>query len=601
VQRVLETPLVAPPDTVMRYSDLGLLTLGWVVEQVTGTSLDRAIGELVTGPLGLRSTRFVPPPELKPRVAPTEDESNVGRGMVWGEVHDENAWSLGGVAGHAGIFGPADELAVLAQMYLDGGTFRGERFVQEDTVSEATRNQIGRLGERGLGWELDETYYMGRLAAPNVYGHTGFTGTSVVIDPDRELIVIVLTNRVHPTRNGPNMNPTRQAVANAALAVTSGSSSAPSRSVAPGVEVLLADRSDLLKGRRIGLVTNHTGLDVAGHSTIDRLYGQPDWRLTALFSPEHGIRGEVAAGENVGTSVDPQTGLPVFSLYGQTTRPTAAMLGNVDTLVFDLQDVGARTYTYISTLLEVLRAAAEHHVPVIVLDRPNPINGVDIDGPVLDPRFTSFVGAGPIAMRYGLTIGELGRLFNVELRVGADLIVVPVDRWRRTDWYDQTGLAWVNPSPNIRSLGAALVYPGTVLFEATTVSEGRGTEQPFEWIGAPWIDGAAWAERLNRFELPGVRFHARAATPTESKFAGQLCHGVLIEVVDRRVVRPVQIGVAMLLTADQLHYTDAFDRLAGTDQLRHALTSGASLVDITAGWQADLQRFNGVRQRYLLY
>jgi uncharacterized protein YbbC (DUF1343 family) len=283
------------------------------------------------------------------------------------------------------------------------------------------------------------------------------------------------------------------------------------------------------------------------------------------------------------------------------------MLRDLDALVYDIQDVGARVYTYTSTLLEVMRAAAEHRLPVVVLDRPNPINGVDTDGTVLDPRFTSFVGPAPIAMRYGLTIGELGQLFNAELNVGADLSVVSVEGWRREAWYDQTGLPWVNPSPNIRSLAAATVYPGTVLFEGTNLSEGRGTERPFEWMGAPWIDGPAWADQLNRAGLAGVRFRPADRTPTESKFAGQACHGVEIEIVDRAQLRPMQLGASMVATARSLaggyfqFLADAFDRLAGTDQLRQALQADRAPADITATWEPDLQRFRNVRERYFLY
>jgi uncharacterized protein YbbC (DUF1343 family) len=371
--------------------------------------------------------------------------------------------------------------------------------------------------------------------------------------------------------------------------------------------VLLRERPDLLRGRHLGLVTNHTGLDLQGRSTIDLLHAGRDWQLVALFSPEHGIRGAAEAGERVDSATDARTGLPVHSLYGATTRPTPGMLRGVDALVFDIQDVGARVYTYISTLLEVLRAGAAHAKSVVVLDRPNPINGTDVEGNVLDPRFASFVGPAPIAMRYGMSIGELGRLFNAELQVGADLTVVPLRGWRRDDWYDQTGLQWVDPSPNMRSLAAATVYPGTVLFEGTNLSEGRGTDRPFGWIGAPWIDGAAWADRLNRLDPPGVRFQPASRTPASSKFAGQDCQGVLLEIVDRARVRPMELGLTMLsiarkLAPPQVQISAAtFDRLVGTDQVRRAIEAGRPVAEIVAGWQPDLERFRAVRARYLLY
>jgi uncharacterized protein YbbC (DUF1343 family) len=291
----------------------------------------------------------------------------------------------------------------------------------------------------------------------------------------------------------------------------------------------------------------------------------------------------------------------VYSLYGQTTRPTAAMLRGLDVLVYDIQDVGARVYTYTSTLLEAMRAGAELGVAVVILDRPNPIGGAEVEGTVLDPRFVSFVGPAPIAMRYGMTIGELGRYFNAELAVGADLKVVTLLNWRREQWFDQTGLEWVNPSPNLRSLSAATVYPGTVLFEGTDLSEGRGTDRPFEWIGSPSIDGAAWASRLNAAGLPGVHFEPASRAPSTSKHAGAPCQGVLIEITDRTLVPPMAMAVTMLSTVARQFDASLFDRLAGTDRLRLALQAGTPPSEIAAAWQPDLNAFKAARAKYLLY
>lgn len=375
-----------------------------------------------------------------------------------------------------------------------------------------------------------------------------------------------------------------------------------------GLDVLLRDGSDVLAGKRVGFVTNQTGRDRQGRSSIDLLHGHTDWQLVALFSPEHGIRGDVEAGDQVSSSVDRRTGLPVHSLYGDTKRPTPAMLSGVDVLVYDIQDVGARVYTYPATLLEVMRAGAAHGRPVVVLDRPNPIGGAHVEGNVLDVRFTSFVGPAPVSMRYGMTIGELGRLMNAELNVGANLHVVPLQGWRREQWWDQTGLPWVNPSPNLRSLSAATIYPGTVLFEGTNLSEGRGTERPFEWVGAPWVDDTAWAERLNAAAaLPGVRFRAQRFTPTASKHRGQDSRGVLVEVTNREQVRPMELGVALVAAVQALHprafqFLDAtFDGLAGTDRVRLAIARGQPAAEIAAAWGPDLQRFLETRSRYLLY
>jgi uncharacterized protein YbbC (DUF1343 family)/CubicO group peptidase (beta-lactamase class C family) len=585
--RALNVKPTDPPGRVYRYSDVGFMALGWLVEEVSAVTLERAIHDWITTPLGLTSITFRPKNEQRPQIAAAEDQADPPRGLIWGEVHDPSAWALGGVGGHAGLFGTATDLAAFGQSFLTGG------LLARSTVAEMTSNQVPKLGKRGLGWELDESFYMGRLASPTTFGHTGFTGTSLVISPEHDLVVVLLTNRVHPTVDGPSINPTRQAVSNAALVGVS--------NIAPtlvGIDVLMHDQVDLLRGKRIGLITNATGRDAQGQSTIDVLFGEKDWQLAALFSPEHGIRGDLAAGASVDESTDQATGLPIHSLYGTTTRPTPAMLKGLDVLVYDIQDVGARTYTYISTLLETLRVG----VPVVVLDRPNPIGGAAVEGPVLDPRFTSFVGPAPIAMRYGMTIGELARYFADELVPSATLTVVPLRGWRRDQWFDQTGREWINPSPNLRSLAAATVYPGTVLFEGTTFSEGRGTDRPFDWIGAPGLDAVAWAARLNAAGLAGVRFSSAERTPDSSKHAGKLCQGVAIDIVDRARLQPVTMAVTMLATAPRFDYDAAtFDRLAGHDQVRLALQAGTPPAEIVASWQLALDGFKKIRAKYLLY
>ncbi len=601
-RRALTVAATNPPGTVFRYSDLGFIALGRLVETVAGQSLDSAIRAWITEPLHLSSVQFRPPAERKRQIAATEDQADPNRGLVWGEVHDPSAWSLGGVAGHAGLFGSVRDLATFGQTYLDGGV----PLLSRETVAEMTGNQIGKLGWRGLGWELNESFYMSGLASPTTFGHTGFTGTSLVVEPGSGLVVALLTNRVHPTVDGPSVNPTRQAISDAALAQARAApvvaTAASYMGVRAGVDVL-QQQQHLLRGKRLGLVTNATGRDSQGRSTIDVLFAEKSWTLAALFSPEHGIRGDAAAGESVDAATDQKTGLPIYSLYGQTTRPTAAMLRSVDVLVYDIQDVGARVYTYTSTLLEVMRAGAEHGVPVVVLDRPNPITGDAVEGTVLDPKFTSFVGAAPIAMRYGMTIGELGRYFNGELQIGTQLEVVPLQGWQRRMWFDQTGLEWVNPSPNIRSLSAATVYPGTVLFEGTTLSEGRGTDRPFEWIGAPGLDASTWANRLNTAGVPGVSFSAAQRTPDSSKHARELCQGVLVDVKDRDALQSMALGVTMLSLLPRSPDFDAatFDRLAGTDRLRLALEAGTSAAEIIASWQSDIGRFKSTRDKYLLY
>lgn len=387
-------------------------------------------------------------------------------------------------------------------------------------------------------------------------------------------------------------------------------SHADSATPVPGIEVLLEDPPDLLRGKRIGLVTNPTGVDRELRNNIDLLASHPDLNLVALFGPEHGVRGSAQAGEKVAASVDAATGLPVFSLYGEHREPTPEMLHGVDALLFDIQDVGARFYTYPYTLAGAMRAARRAGIPVVVLDRPNPIGGVKVEGPVLEPEYASFVGEFPIPLRHGMTLGELARLFNEEFSIGAELHVVPVKHWRRSDAEPGHALPWVPPSPNMPTPDTALVYPGTALFEGTNVSEGRGTTRPFETIGAPFIQAETLAARMNALGLPGVRFRPMWFTPTFSKHAGTLCGGVQIHITDRDAFLPVRTGLALLKAIHDDYPHDFrfepgnppfFDKLAGNGWIRAAIEKGEPLDAIEARWQPALRRFEEIRRRYLLY
>lgn len=372
--------------------------------------------------------------------------------------------------------------------------------------------------------------------------------------------------------------------------------------------MLLAERLDLVAGRRIGLVTNPTGVTASGVGSADALFGRRELKLVALFGPEHGIRGDAEGGAAVASTVDCQTGLPVYSLYGDTRRPTAAMLKDLDVVLFDVQDVGVRYYTYISTLAYVMQAAAANGKRVVVLDRPNPIGGVVVEGPVLERGQESFVGIYPIPLRHGMTVGELARLFNAEFGIRADLAVVPAAGWRRGLWFDQTGLRWVPPSPNIRTLDSAVAYPCTGLLEGTNLSEGRGTPRPFENVGAPWLDGERWASVLSGLGLPGVEFRPTRFTPDSSKHQGQSCGGVLLRVTDRERFRAVETGLSVIATARQLDPRrfawqpgNGFDLLVGNTWLRQRLDAGASVGELAQAWQSGLDGFRAVRQKYLLY
>lgn len=384
--------------------------------------------------------------------------------------------------------------------------------------------------------------------------------------------------------------------------------------VMTGVDVLMAERMELVRGRRVGLVTNPTAVLPNMIHILEIFIEHPDIELRALFGPEHGLHSEASNGTTVESGLDPHTGLPVYSLYGERTKPTPDQLLEIDLLVFDMQDVGARFYTYATTMSYCLEAAAQAELPVLVLDRPNPINGVSVEGPVLEPGFASFVGRHPLPIRHGMTMGEMARLFNEISGFGAELTVVPMQGWRREVWFDDTGLHWVTPSPNLPTLDTAIVYPGTCLIEGANLSEGRGTTHPFEWVGAPWADGWNLARALNRLRLSGVAFRPISYLPTASKYAGQLCHGVQLHVLDRERFCPLATGLHLLKTFRDLYpqyfawrpprEPDGvwpFDRLMGTDKVRQQMESGWPVGDIITDWRSGLLRFDELAQEYFLY
>ncbi len=377
--------------------------------------------------------------------------------------------------------------------------------------------------------------------------------------------------------------------------------------VEPGIDLLLEEQRDLILGRRVGLVSNASAVRRDLTSVVDALRQTPGVRLAALFGPEHGFSAAVADAAHVASTTDPRTGLPVYSLYGQVSKPTPSMLAGLDVLLFDIPCVGARFYTYITTLLYVMQAAAENGMRVIICDRPNPIGGHIVEGPVLEPGFESFIGPGPLPIRYAMTVGELARLYNEAWGIGCDLIVVPCRGWRREMWFDETGLPWVPPSPAIPKLETAVVYPGTCLLEGTNLSEGRGTALPFEVVGAPWVDGWALSEALNALELPGVRFRPVQFEPFASKWAGQVCGGVMLHIVARESFRPVTVGLHLVAALRALyphHFAwrlPHFDLLMGTDRVRRDLERGVAVDEIIAGWVPAQAEFAARRERFLLY
>ena len=378
--------------------------------------------------------------------------------------------------------------------------------------------------------------------------------------------------------------------------------------VVPGLEVLLQEQKSLIEGQRVGLIVNHTGVDRQLHHAIDLIAKAPGVKLTAIFAPEHGIRGTVQAGGIIADTTDERTGVTVYSLYGETRRPTPGMLKNVDVLVYDIQDAGARFYTYISTMGECMEAAADKGIPFIVLDRPNPLADTAVEGRVLDlERFKSFVGAYAIPIRYGLTIGELAAFVKDGLKKDVKLTVVKMKNYRRSLWYDETGLPWITPSPNLPTLASVTVYPGMCLFGGTNLSEGRGTMQPFETIGAPWLDAYKLVEDLTALNLEGVLFRPVSFTPASSKHQGQLCQGIQLHVTDRQRFRSVTVALHILSVIRKNHPAQfqwrqsSIDRLSGSDELRLSMDKGLSVGQILASWEAGLQKYHGMRKKYLLY
>jgi uncharacterized protein YbbC (DUF1343 family) len=379
--------------------------------------------------------------------------------------------------------------------------------------------------------------------------------------------------------------------------------------VRPGIEVLLSDSLHLVRGLRVGLITNHTGIDRHGVPSIDRLMEAPEVDLVALYSPEHGIRGTEEAGNRVESGRDQETGLPIHSLYGETLKPTPEMLEGVEALLFDIQDVGARYYTYVSTMARGMEAAGEAGIPFVVLDRPNPIGGEAVQGTVLDPAFSTFVGLYPVPMRHGMTVGELARMMVGEFGVLVDLKVVPAEGWRRGMIFPETGLPWVPPSPNMPSVESALHYPGTCLFEGTNLSVGRGTDEAFQVVGAPWLDGEALAAALTAYQIPGVRFEATRFTPRDpgdGKYGGEEIPGIRLWAL-RPDYDPTLAALALLreirdVSAGRWEWRVAhFDRLAGTDRLRAGIDAGSSVEELRSGWDEGLRDFAAKRERYLIY
>lgn len=628
----MESRLENPPGTRFVYSDINYETVGFLVEKISGMPLNEYAEKNVFAPLGMKHTRFLPPESWRPLIAPTQYDEN-GQ-MLRGMVHDPTARRMGGVAGHAGLFSTADDMAIFAQNLLSG-----TKVLSRVTIEKMTTPQTPPTAAsvRALGWDIDSPFATNRgdLLPVGSYGHTGFTGTSLWVDPVTDTYIVLLTNSVHP-RTGHSVVSLRTRVGTAVAAALDLTASEKQKFRLARItgynESLMADRRfdvrnghvkngidvleehgfrelhpNLVQPIRVGLITNQTGVDARGDRTIDVLAHAPGVKLAAIFSPEHGIEGKVDT-TNISDTRDAATGVPVYSVYGDTgakRRPDPEVLKGLDVLVYDIQDVGVRFYTYETTLGYFLEAAAKAGKQIVVLDRPNPVNGAFVQGPVADTGRESFVSYGRTPVRHGMTMGELARMFNAERGIGARLKVVPMEGWMRGDWFDSTGAMWVNPSPNMRSLNEAILYPGIGMIEATNVSVGRGTNTPFELVGAPWVKAREMAEYLNAREIPGVRFVPVEFTPANSEYAGQRCGGVNLVITERNEIDAPELGLEIVSALMKLYPHDynagGLDRLMVSRVSMNALNLGEDPRRVAEGWRTGIEEFERTRAKYLLY
>ena len=630
MQMIVDTAPILPPGTRFLYSDINYETLGELVHRISGEPLNVYCERHIFKPLGMTSTVFVPPASLRNRIAPTQHINGTTGPILWGEVHDPTAYRMGGVAGHAGLFSDAHDLSIFCQMLLNGGTYHGVHILNPLTVEKMTTPQSppDKMAVRGLGWDIASPFASnrGQLFPVGSFGHTGFTGPSLWIDPVTHTYVVFLTNRVHPNGTG-DVVPLRSRIDTAVAAALGPASDQEvlnshrsltgyyelmrsyrisglrNGNVRTGIDVLEKGNFALLKGLRVGLITNETGVDSEGRRTVDLLKNAPGVQLKAIFSPEHGLWG--IADTEVSSTTDPVTGLPVYSLYGKTRRPTPQMLQGLDALVFDIQAAGVRFYTFITTLGYAMEAASQNHLAFYVLDRPDLIGGSLVEGPMLDSDLKSFVGYFPLPIRYGMTVGELAEMYNGEEHLGVSLHVIKMQGWERTDWYDETGLKWMDPSPNLRSMTESILYPGVGMIEGANVSVGRGTDTPFELLGAPWINGKWLAVYLNSRDIQGVRFVPVDFTPRSSKYAGKICHGVQIFLVDRQALDAPELGVELASALHQLFPKEfELDKtlpLVGAQWVLDDIRNNVDPTRIQYLWQGPLMKFRKLRSKYLLY
>lgn len=627
IRKALADKPAGPPGERFVYSDINFELLGEIVRRLSGETLDKFVAEQIYQPLGMKETGYLPAASLIPRIAPTEVDEATGK--PWrGIVHDPTARYMGGVAGHAGVFSTAADLALYCEMLLGKGERGGNRVLSAAVVEKFTEanSPPDQPALRGLGWDIDSGYSSprGELFPIGSYGHTGFTGTSLWLDPASQTYVILLTNFIHP-KSGKSLNALRRSIGTIVAANVGVKSAAvnetgynetleasgarrmlaPNHRTLTGLDVLEAQKFQDFKGQRIGLITNQTGIDRNGRRNVD-VMRQAGVQVVGIFSPEHGVTGALDQAD-ISDSTDSATGLPVWSVYHNSAfKVDPKVLQNVDAVVFDIQDVGARFYTYGCLMLYMLNETTKAEKTFYVLDRPNPITGVHVEGPLLEKTLESPVGCMEIPIRHGMTLGELATMANAEKNIKADLRVIQMKDWSRGDWLDSTGQYWVNPSPNMRSLNAATLYPGVAMIESSpNLSVGRGTDSPFEQIGADWIRGGELAAALNARSLPGVRVYPTRFEPAGSVFQGKSIEGVRFVILNRETFDAVRFGLELASAIEKLYPgkldLEACRRSIGSRKVIEELQQGADPSTIELNLAADLEAFAVRSKPFLLY
>lgn len=606
VARILALPATAPPGRRTLYSDLGFVVLGELVTAASGDPLDVFVEREILAPLRMRESGFHP--TATERVAPTERAERRGGAMIRGDVHDPRAFRLGGVAGHAGLFASAPDLARFARAMLGEGELDGARVLAPESVRALVAPQRLPGGvTNGLGWDLRgvaEARAHGGMSDA-AYGHLGWTGTSIRIDPRLDAFAIVLSNDVHPDGRG-DVRPLAAALERIVARGIARALPPASVDVRAGIDVELARGLPTLRDAHAVLLTHDAARARDGRRTLDVLAAAPRFELLRVLAPEHGLDVDREGGVPDGR--DARTGLPVLGLFGATRRPTDAMLAGADTLIVDLVDVGARFYTYAATLHEALvAAAARPDLRVVILDRPCPLGGAIVEGPTLDAGLRSFVNHHAIPVRHGMTLGELARLLDAELSLGlgARLVVVRVEGWAREHDALAIGARWTPPSPNLPDAETALLYPALALLEGTDVSVGRGTTEPFRVLGAPWMDPARVLAELAADDVPGVTFEEARFTPRAARHRGRRCRGVRVRLHDRTAYRAVPLGLALARAVIAAH-ADRVDRdralrMIGSARVVDALFAHEPLERALAIAREDAAAFEQRRAPFLLY